>query len=303
MQWVREERPDKARQRQYLHALLVTLGGNVLLLTVKGVASYFSQSVALYADAVNSLSDLIYALLMVLGIWMSQRPPDLTHPQGHSRFEPLVGMVIALAMGGAGYSAAQAAWARYQSGGLAVEPGLPTAVLLFSAAVKGGMYLLIRRMARSLDSPALMATARDDLSDVLTSVTAVIGAAGSAYVHPLCDPVAAFLVTAAIFYAVFETFTENLRYLTGGGADEETRAHIVAAAAAVPGVEGIHQVLTEYVGPRLAVDLHIEVDGELSLREAHAIANEVQRQVLALPEVDRVYIHVEPALPVADGIG
>ena len=121
--------------------------------------------------------------------------------------------------------------------------------------------------------------------------------------HPLCDPVAAFLVTAAIFYAVFETFTENLRYLTGGGADEETRAHIVAAAAAVPGVEGIHQVLTEYVGPRLAVDLHIEVDGELSLREAHAIANEVQRQVLALPEVDRVYIHVEPAPPVADGIG
>ncbi len=294
MQWVRECEPDIERQRVYVKALLITLGGNLLLLTIKAAASYFSGSVALYADAVNSFSDMIYALLMVLGIWVSQRPPDLSHPQGHSRFEPLVGLVIALAMAGAGYSAAHAAWMRYRIGGLAVEPGLPTAVLLFSAAVKLGMYALIRRMALRLDSPALLATARDDLSDVLTSTAAVLGALGSAYIHPLLDPLAAFVVSAAIFYAVFETAADNLRYLTGGGADETTRARIAETANAVPGVLRVHQVITEYVGPRLAVDLHINVDGDLTLREAHHIADCVQQRLLKMPEVDRVYVHVEP---------
>ncbi len=294
MQWVRECEPDIERQRVYVRALLITLGGNLLLLTVKAAASYFSGSVALYADAVNSFSDMIYALLMVLGIWMAQRPPDLSHPQGHSRFEPLVGLVIALAMAGAGTSAARAAWMRYRIGGLAVEPGLPTAVLLFSAAVKAGMYAFLRRMALHLDSPALMATARDDLSDVLTSTAAVLGALGSAYLHPLLDPIAAFVVSAAIFYAAFETAADNLRYLTGGGADAATRARIAETAQSVPGVRRVHQVITEYVGPRLAVDLHINVDGDLTLREAHRIANCVQQRLLEMAEVDRVYVHVEP---------
>ncbi len=296
MQWVREELPDEGRQRIYRQALLITVGGNLFLLLIKGLASYLSPSVALYADAVNTLSDVIYALLMVFGIWMAQRPPDLTHPQGHSRFEPLVGLIIAAAMGGAGYSAAQAAWQRYQMGGLAVEPGMPTFVLVVSAGFKLGMYLIIHRMALRLQSPALMATARDNLSDVLTSITALIGAVGSTYIHPLLDPMAAFLVTAAIFYAVFETVVENLPYLTGGGADEATRARIAATVEAVPGVEGLHRLITEYVGPRLAVDLHIEVDGELSLRQAHSIADEVQRRLQAMPEIDRVYVHVEPTI-------
>jgi cation diffusion facilitator family transporter len=202
--------------------------------------------------------------------------------------------MVALAMGFAGFEAARTSVERFIGGGLAVEPGLPTLVLLFSAAAKVGMYFAIRRIAETLTSPTLNAAARDNLSDVLTSAAAFIGALGSAFVHPLLDPIAGFLVALWIFRAAYEVGQENMDYLTGAGADLELRQTLAEAAAEVPGVQRVHQVITEYAGPQLVADLHINVDGNLTLYEAHAISDEVQERLEALPDVDRTYIHVEP---------
>jgi cation diffusion facilitator family transporter len=272
----------------------ITTGGNLLLVISKGIVAYLSRSAAIYADAANSAADLLYSILMVLGLWVAQQPPDASHPQGHSRFEPLVGLMVALAMGFAGFEAARTSVERFIGGGLAVEPGLPTLVLLFSAAAKVGMYFAIRRIAETLTSPTLNAAARDNLSDVLTSAAAFIGALGSAFVHPLLDPIAGFLVALWIFRAAYEVGQENMDYLTGAGADLELRQTLAEAAAEVPGVQRVHQVITEYAGPQLVADLHINVDGNLTLYEAHAISDEVQERLEALPDVDRTYIHVEP---------
>ncbi len=294
MQWIREHQADAGRERLYRRALLITIGGNMLLAAAKGLVAYLSGSVALYADAANSVSDVLYSLLMMWGLWISLRPPDLSHPQGHSRFEPLVGLTVSLAMAFAGYQAARMAVERFLAGGLAVAPGLPTLVLIVSAGIKYGMYAFISGLAGRLDSPALHATARDNLSDVLTSVAALVGALGSAFVHPLLDPLGGLLVALWIFRAVFFVARENLHYLTGGGASEELLQEIATAAGGVQGVQRVHQVITEYAGPQLLADLHINVEGCMPLREAHAIADEVQTQVEALPEVDRAYIHLEP---------
>jgi cation diffusion facilitator family transporter len=294
MQWIREARPDPQRRRLYRRAMWITTGGNLLLVISKGIVAYLSRSAAIYADAANSAADLLYSILMVLGLWVAQQPPDVSHPQGHSRFEPLVGLMVALAMGFAGFEAARTSVERFIGGGLAVEPGLPTLVLLFSAAAKVGMYFAIRRIAETLTSPTLNAAARDNLSDVLTSAAAFIGALGSAFVHPLLDPIAGFLVALWIFRAAYEVGQENMDYLTGAGADLELRQTLAEAAAEVPGVQRVHQVITEYAGPQLVADLHINVDGNLTLYEAHAISDEVQERLEALPDVDRTYIHVEP---------
>lgn len=294
MQWIREARPDPQRRRLYRRAMWITTGGNLLLVISKGIVAYLSKSAAIYADAANSAADLLYSILMVLGLWVAQQPPDASHPQGHSRFEPLVGLMVALAMGFAGFEAARTSVERFIGGGLAVEPGLPTLVLLFSAAAKVGMYFAIRRIAETLTSPTLNAAARDNLSDVLTSAAAFVGALGSAFVHPLLDPIAGFLVALWIFRAAYEVGQENMDYLTGAGADLELRQTLAEAAAEVPGVQRVHQVITEYAGPQLVADLHINVDGNLTLYEAHAISDEVQERLEALPDVDRTYIHVEP---------
>lgn len=294
MQWTRDYQPDPQRRRLYTRALVITLVGNLLLAVSKGIVAYISGSTAVYADAANSAADLLYSLLMVLGLWVAQQPPDLSHPQGHRRFEPLVGLLVALGMGFAGYEAVRVAVERFITGGLAVSPGFPTLVLVGSAGVKVGMYFSIRHMARRLSSPTLNVAARDNLSDVLTSSAAFVGTLGSAYVHPLLDPAAAFLVALWIFRAAFEAARENLNYLTGAGASQDLRDRMAEVAADVPGVVQVHQVLTEYAGPQLVVDLHINVDGDLPLRKAHDIADKVMAALEDMDEVERAYVHVEP---------
>lgn len=294
MRWVREIDPQPAVSSLYRQALIITVAGNVLLAVGKAIVASLTGSVAIYADAANSVSDVIYSLLMVFGLWFAQRPPDLSHPQGHSRFEPLVGLMVTFSMGFAGYEAARTALNRFLEGGMAVEPGLPALVLLVSAGVKALMFFAIRRIAAEISSPTLATTARDNLSDVLTSTAAFIGVVGSQLIHPLTDPIAGFLVAAWIFRQAFMAGKENLGFLTGAGASAELREQVVRVASSVEGVQRVHHTMTEYAGPRLVVDLHINVDGKMTLDEAHAIADEVIARLEDLPEVDRAYVHIEP---------
>jgi cation diffusion facilitator family transporter len=274
---------------------VLTLGGNLLLAVAKGIAAWLSGSAAIYSDAANSVSDVVYSLLMVAGLWMAMRPPDLSHPQGHSRFEPLVGLVVTASMALAGFEAARNALARYQDPNLSsIAVGLPAIVLLGSALVKGVMFYSIKRISRSLQSPTLSTTAKDNLSDVLTSIAAFVGVAGSNYIHPLADPIAGFIVAAWIFRQAYLAGKENLGFLTGQGATKEELDAFIAVAESVPGVIRVHHIMTEYVGPRLMIDLHINVDGDKHLSDVHEISDQVTRKLEEDPHVDRAYVHIEP---------
>ncbi len=294
MRWVRDYTPRPEENRIYRQAMIITLVGNIFLASIKALVAWASGSVAIYSDAANSISDVLYSLLMVLGLQVAQRPPDMSHPQGHSRFEPLVGLAVALSMTLAGFEAARASWVRFQAGGLAVNPGLPTVVLIVSAATKAGMFIVIRNYARKLVSPTLNTTAQDNLSDVLTSSAAFLGAFGSKLISPLLDPIAGFAVALWIFRAAYLAIRENLNFLTGGGASEELRNQIIEITESVPGVIRVHHLMTEYAGPRLVADLHVNVAGDMLLRDAHKITDEITERLESLPNIDRAYVHLEP---------
>lgn len=279
----------------YIIAITITLGGNILLAAGKGVVAYLSGSAAVYSDAANSISDVVYSLLMVLGLWAATRPPDIGHPQGHSRFEPLVGLMVTAAMAFAGFEAARNAYLRYTEQSIsAIALDLPTTILLFSAVVKTAMYTSINRISKKLHSPTLATTARDNLSDVLSSLAAFFGVLGSNLIHPLADPIAGLLVAVWILRNAYLAGRENLGFLTGRGAPTEKVKEFIAAAEEVPGVIRVHHIVTDYVGPRLMLDLHINVDGNSSLNRAHEISDEVTKKLEAFPEVDRAYVHLEP---------
>jgi len=294
MRWVRDYNPQPSQDRLFKIALIITIVGNIVLAITKGLAAYFSGSVALYSDAANSISDVLYSIMMVIGLWMALRPPDISHPQGHSRYEPLVGLMVAFSMAFAGYKAGSTSIQRFIEGGLAVEPGLPSLTLIFSALVKVGMYFAIRRISRVVSSPTLKTTAQDNLNDVFTSTAAFIGAVGSSLIHPLMDPIAGVLVSLWIFRSAFNAAREHLTFLTGGGASEELRLKIIETAQSVPGVIRVHHLMTDYSGPKLVVDLHVNVDGSTPLRESHVITDQVIEKLQAMPEIDRVYVHLEP---------
>ncbi len=295
LQQVRQESLDLRRQSLYRRAILIAVVGNVILTLGKVTVAWLSGSSAVFSEAANSLSDALYSLLMAGGLYLAQRPADEGHPQGHSRFEPLICLFIAGMLALAGFTALREGVLRFLSGANRIEPGWPTVVLVGGAAAKIVMYVLVERIGRLAHSPAIRASARDNLADVLTCAAALLGVWGSRFVHPLLDPAAGILVSLWIFRATWEILYENLGYLTGRGAPPEIVAQIATTASSVPGVLGVHQVIADYVGPRLRVDMHIDVDGAIKLRQAHTIADRTRAKVEALPEVEMAFIHLEPA--------
>jgi cation diffusion facilitator family transporter len=294
MRWIRDFKPESETSHQFRNALLVTLFGNIFLAIFKAFVATQSGSSAIYADAINSASDVLYSILLVLGLWLSQQPPDISHPQGHSRFEPFAALIVTISMTIAGAEAVRASVARFVDGGAAIEFGWPAVALVVSISIKVLMYLFVKKIAHRVSSPGLDAAARDNLSDVFTSLAALLGIISSNLISPLMDPLAGLFVAFWIFKNVWVTARENLGYLTGAGADEVLREKLLGTVQAIKGVENVHHVITEYVGPRLVVEMHINIDGENSLHHAHAISDRATEELEKLTEVDRAYVHVEP---------
>lgn len=283
-----------AVERTYRQATIIALAGNVLLLAGKGVAAYLSASSALYADAANSASDVAYSLLMLVGLWLSLRPPDRTHPHGHQRIEPLVSIGIGAFMAVAGYSALSNGIKTWQSGAVPTLDLWLLAVPAGTVVLKGAMYWRVRKLARQVGSPALAASARDHLSDVLTSGVVFVGVIGNLLAFPLADPLAAMLVSLWIFFQAASVVREAIGHLIGAGAPPELEAAAIEAIMAVPEVIAIEQLIIEYVGPELRADIHVQVDGAMPLRQVHRVSHAIREAVEALEGVDHAFVHVEP---------
>lgn len=292
---VSKNRGNPVQNRLIVRALWITFFGNLTLAGIKFAMSRLSESSALYSDAMNSISDVVYSLLIIFGMMIAIQPPDRSHPQGHARFEPLIAVLISLSMTGAAILAFRNAIEKLQHG---VEPfaiGLPIAALIASVLIKGLMYLLIRKIAIRVDSTTLKAAAADNLADSVTSITSVLAIALTRLGLVYADPIAAILVSIWIFRAVFALMIENLGFLTGAGISDMEREAIYRTALSIPGVLDVHQIIGEHIGSRHVLDLHINVDGDMKLRDVHAIESELSAKLRnADASIERVYIHVEP---------
>jgi cation diffusion facilitator family transporter len=274
---------------------LLVFGANGLLFCVKAVVYLETGSLAVGSEAVNSLADAVYSLVVAGGLYLTTRPPDFEHPHGHERIEPFVSLFVALGIFAAGGAVLWQAGTTLLSGSVAVARG-PWAVVVLAAS-GGAKYLLYRyclRVGTELNSPALVATALDNRNDILTAGAALVGVVGAGLGFPLLDPLAAVLVAVGILYTGVEVVRDNVGYLVGAAPAEDLRAEIVGRALAHPDVEGAHDVIAHYVGPEIDVSLHIEVEGDRTIREAHDIETAVIESIRELPEVDDVFVHVDP---------
>jgi cation diffusion facilitator family transporter len=273
----------------------VVLAANVALVAAKGGVWYLTGSLAVGSEAVNSLADVVYSLVIVAGLYLTTQPPDFEHPHGHERIEPFVSLVIALGVFAAGVAVlwqAASSIATGSYGGVAGPLGI--AVLGAGAAVKFGLYRYCLRAGERYHSPALEATALDNRNDILTAGAALVGVLGAWMGVPILDPIAAAVVSVGILYTGYEIVRDNLNYLVGAAPPEELRVEILQRAFEHPDVKGAHDVVAHYVGPEIDVSLHVEVEGDMTLLEAHDIETEVMESIRALPQVDDVFVHVDP---------
>ncbi|MFC4447533.1 cation diffusion facilitator family transporter [Halorussus aquaticus] len=274
----------------------VVLAVNVLLVVAKGFVWWTTGSLAVGSEAVNSLADSGYSVVILAGLYLTTRPPDFSHPHGHERIEPFVSLFIALGVFAAGGAVLWRATTSILSGevGAAVTSPAAVAVLVATAAAKFGLYRYCMTAAERTRSPALTATALDNRNDILTAGAALAGVLGAGVGLPILDPISAGVVSLGILYTGYEIVQDNVDYLVGSAPPDDLRAEIVRRVLAHPDVEGAHDVIAHYVGPEIDVSLHIEVEGDRTLFEAHGIETDVVQSIRELEEVDDVFVHVDP---------
>ncbi|MFW5934367.1 MAG: cation diffusion facilitator family transporter [Halolamina sp.] len=273
---------------------VVVLVANLGLAVLKAGVWLETGSLALVSEAVNSGADALYSAVVVAGLYLTTQPPDFEHPHGHERIEPFVSLFVAVGVLGAGVAVAWSGISSLLAGSYSAVPPLAAVVLGVGAAAKYALYRYCLGVGETHNSPALVATAKDNRTDVLTALAALIGAGGAAIGYPVLDPIAAVVVAIGVFLTGIDIVRDNVGYLVGAAPPEALRQDIVDAALSHAEVQGAHDVVAHYVGPEVDVSLHIEVEGDMTLREAHEIETAVIQSIRELPEIDDAFVHVDP---------
>ncbi|WP_297073157.1 cation diffusion facilitator family transporter [Thermococcus sp.] len=271
----------------------VSIIGNVFLAVIKLVVGLLYSSIALISDGVHSLSDVITSVAGYFGIKIASKPPDRDHPFGHSRFEPLVAFLIGEALLVVAYEIGRDSLMRLLHGESIEVNGIMLGVTVLSIVAKEAMFRYSVYVGRKLNSQILIADAYHHRSDVLSSVAVLIGLGLQKFGFSRGDALAGLVVAVFLVKVSFEIILENVGYLTGRAPPFELCEEIKKRALSVPNVLGIHDLRAHYVGNKLHVELHVEVPSTLSLKEAHDVSEEVKKRIEEIPEVDRVFVHVD----------
>ncbi|AFL95183.1 putative cation efflux system protein [Thermococcus cleftensis] len=271
----------------------VSIIGNVLLAVLKLIVGFLYSSIALISDGVHSLSDVVTSLIGYAGIKISSKPPDKSHPFGHSRFEPLVAFLIGEALIVVAYEIGRDSLMRLLHGETIEVNGLMLGVTVVSILAKELMFRYSVHIGRKLNSQILIADAYHHRSDVLSSVAVLIGLGAQKLGFQHGDSLAGLVVSVFLVKVALEIILENVGYLTGKAPSFEVCEEIKRRALSVPNVLGVHDLRAHYVGSKLHVELHVEVPPELSLKEAHDISEEVKRRIEEIPDVEVAFVHVD----------
>lgn len=283
----------------------VTLLGslvNLLLMALKFVAGIVGRSGAMIADAVHSLSDFLTDIVVLIFVGISARPQDESHDYGHGKFETVATMLIGLALAAAAIgiivSGATKLSAWLQGEALPAPGKLALWAALISIAVKELLYRYTAAKGRQLESTALTANAWHHRSDALSSIGAAIGIGGAILLGDrwtVLDPLASIVVGALLAKVALDLLKPSLGELTDQSLPEAAEAEILGILLSEPGVSQPHNLKTRRIGNRVAIEVHIRLDGDLPLREAHETASHLERKLRdRFGDKSHIMIHMEP---------
>lgn len=283
----------------------VTLAGsliNFLLLIFKFVAGVLGNSAAMIADAVHSLSDFVTDVVVIVFVRISNKPQDKGHDYGHGKYETLATAVIGIALfavgGGIFWNASEDICAVWRGETLQAPGVLALWAALLSIVLKELAYQFTVRTGRRLGSQAVVANAWHHRSDAFSSVGTALGIGGAILLgerwHVL-DPIAAVIVSLFIMKVSVMLLHPCVDELTEKSLPDEVESEIVRTALQVEGVSGIHNLRTRRIGNHYAIEMHVRMDGRLTLFEAHERASRVERQLREkYGNHTHLGIHVEP---------
>jgi cation diffusion facilitator family transporter len=287
---------SQTRKKIGKKAVYVAISGNIMLTILNFVVGTLSGSVALVAESSHTLSDVLTSIITSVGFRIGMMPPDSEHPYGHGRAEPLAGLVIVVFLCIVAFEILSEVYRKLLAGGNLNPPDMTAAFMaLVGIGVNLAMTTYMMRAGKRIKSPAIVADAQHQKVDIFSCTAILIGVIGSRLGIPVLDPIVAIFISIIVLKTAFNIGRENINNIMGTVPSHEVLVDIKKAALSVEGVLGVHNVKINYVGPYASLDLHVEVKADLTLKEAHRIAHDVERNVIDGVEiVTMVNVHVCP---------
>ncbi len=274
---------------------IVTIIANVILSAMKIFIGFIGRSNGIIADGIHSLSDVFSTLVALIGIRLANKADDENHPYGHERIEPVMGKVLAnilfLTAIFMGYSGIK----NIIQGNYVTPSKITIYAAIFSILVKEWMYRYTVKGAKKIESSALLADAWHHRTDALSSVGSLLGVIGAILGYAIFDSIAAVVISVFVAKVAVDIYFQSVKELIDSAADKETIENIRKIITGIHGVIRIDELKTRLHANKLYVDVEISVNKDLSLPQAHDIAENVHRKIEeGIKRVKHCMVHVNP---------
>lgn len=272
----------------------VALGINIFLFVIKAVVGILSNSIAVISEALNSFTDILVSIGIKIAVKMSREKPDTKHQFGHNAAQPIAAFILSVFAFVVGINIIEESVKRL------IEPQkintIPSVyiVLIITIITKILLNRYQIRIAKIFKSPAIRAASVDSINDVLASSIALLGVIGAAFNLGYLDSIAGIMVAMFIFKSGYEVAIENIDYLMGVSANAEFDSNVKEITMGINGVKGINDLRSHYVGNKFHIEIHVEVDKDISTTVSHDIGNAVRFALEQIDEVQKVFVHVDP---------
>ncbi len=271
----------------------VSISANVFLTILKVIFGLLTNSIALIADAAHSASDIFSSLVVLFGFSLAKKKPDREHPYGHGRSEYLAGLIIAVMLIGAGAAFVFSSYSRLVSQTFASSSISAIVAITAAILIKEFLYYFSAKLGELINSDALTGDAWHHRSDSLSSILVLIALIGGYYGMPALDAYLGFGVALFVIYAGLKIARKSCSRLLGAAPTEVLKNGVVNCAREIDGVIDAHDLEIHDYGSWKIVTIHIEVNGRLSLDEAHEIAHMVEDHVSSSFYCETV-VHLDP---------
>lgn len=292
----------KEREKKIYRVTLMGSVVNVILLVFKFIAGILGGSAAMIADAVHSLSDFLTDIVVIAFVRISSKPEDEDHDYGHGKYETLATSIIGLALLMVGlyifYNGARQIW-DVMHGAEIEQPGLVALIAaIVSILLKEWTYRFTVSVGKKVESPAVIANAWHHRSDALSSIGTAIGIGGAILLGKgwaVLDPVAALVVSVFIVKTALGLLSTSSGELLEKSLPKEVEKKIVDIVESEPEVSEVHHLCTRRIGNNIAIEMHIRMPGEISLKDSHTRASDIERKLRQhFGEHTHINLHVEP---------
>ena len=285
----------ETRGKETMKVGIIGIAGNVVLFVIKILIAIASKSQALFADSVNSATDILSSVMTLIGGKISSEPSDETHNYGHGKAEYIFSMLISIVMAYLAIKIAYDGTISLINGAEFTFSYMLVAVCIITIIVKLLMYIYVHKIGVKTENILILANSQDHINDVWTTSSVLIGAIFGAFGIYWVDGVVAIGISVKILFEAIKIFMESYNVLLDNSMGNEELEKIKEIISKHDEIDHFDKITSKSVGNKFIVIVKISIDGEMTVNESHHIAGKLKSEIMEMKNIYDVIVHVNPA--------